>query len=113
MTETLTKTSVTTEVITVSNATLTVSNATIKGDDNVIYGSENTVIGNNNTVYGDFNTVEGCLANISGDNNIVTASKQGIINGMGDGTFAPKATVTRAQAAKVIYGLMNLVGGGK
>jgi len=37
----------------------------------------------------------------------------GIINGMGDGTFAPKATVTRAQAAKVIYGLMSLVGGGK
>ena len=38
---------------------------------------------------------------------------KGIINGMGDGTFAPKATVTRAQAAKVIYGLIELVGGGK
>ncbi len=37
----------------------------------------------------------------------------GIINGMGDGSFAPKATVTRAQAAKVIYGLMVLCGGGK
>ena len=37
----------------------------------------------------------------------------GIINGMGDGTFAPAGTVTRAQAAKVVYGLLNLVGGGK
>ena len=37
----------------------------------------------------------------------------GIINGMGDGTFAPSGTVTRAQAAKVVYGLLNLVGGGK
>lgn len=40
-------------------------------------------------------------------------SGAGIINGMGDGTFAPKATVTRAQAAKVIYGLLNLIGGDK
>lgn len=37
----------------------------------------------------------------------------GVINGMGDGTFAPEFTVTRAQMAKVIYGLMVLVGGGK
>jgi len=37
----------------------------------------------------------------------------GIINGMGDGTFAPAGTVTRAQAAKVVYGLLDLVGGGK
>ncbi len=28
----------------------------------------------------------------------------GIINGMGDGTFAPKANATRAQAAVIIYG---------
>ena len=35
-------------------------------------------------------------------------SASGIINGMGDGTFSPKTTVTRAQAAKVIYGLMML-----
>lgn len=41
----------------------------------------------------------------------LTAS--GVVNGMGDGTFSPKTTVTRAQAAKVIYGLMKLVGGGK
>ena len=40
-------------------------------------------------------------------------SGAGIINGMGDGTFAPAASVTRAQAAKVIYGLLELVGGGK
>ena len=37
----------------------------------------------------------------------------GIINGMGDGTFAPKGTVTRAQTAKVVYGLMSIIGGGK
>lgn len=31
----------------------------------------------------------------------------GVINGMGDGTFAPKANCTRAQAAKIIYTLIN------
>ena len=36
-------------------------------------------------------------------NNIVTAYKQGIINGMGDGTFGPQANATRAQAAVIIY----------
>jgi len=30
-----------------------------------------------------------------------------VINGMGNGTFAPKQTATRAQAAKVIAGLME------
>ena len=44
---------------------------------------------------------------------IKALTANGIVNGMGDGTFAPKATVTRAQAAKVIYGLMVLCGGGK
>ena len=34
----------------------------------------------------------------------------GIINGMGDGTFAPKAYCTRAQAARIIHGLMKLEG---
>ena len=29
----------------------------------------------------------------------------GIINGMADGSFAPNATATRAQAAKIIYGV--------
>ena len=32
----------------------------------------------------------------------------GIINGMGDGEYAPKQFVTRAQAAKIIYGIYNL-----
>ena len=35
-----------------------------------------------------------------------------IINGMGDGTFAPKNAVTRAQASKVVYELLMLIGGG-
>lgn len=35
----------------------------------------------------------------------------GIMEGMGDGTFSPKTTVTRAQAAKVIYELLTLIGG--
>ena len=30
-------------------------------------------------------------------------SNAGVINGMGDGSFAPKANLTRAQAAKIIY----------
>jgi len=34
-------------------------------------------------------------------------ASSGIINGMGDGTFSPKATATRAQAAKIINGLIN------
>ena len=44
---------------------------------------------------------------------IYIAAQKEVVAGMGDGTFAPRATVTRAQAAKVIYGLMVLVGGGK
>ncbi len=35
-------------------------------------------------------------------NNIVTAYKQGIINGMGDGTFAPEAGVLYEQAVKMV-----------
>jgi len=34
-----------------------------------------------------------------------------VINGMGDGTFAPKGQVTRAQASKVVYELLALIGG--
>lgn len=34
-----------------------------------------------------------------------------VINGMGDGSFAPKGIVTRAQAAKVVYELLALIGG--
>jgi len=33
----------------------------------------------------------------------------GIINGMGDGTYAPKQPVTRAQAAKVVYSVLGLL----
>ena len=44
---------------------------------------------------------------------VETLTAAGIINGMGDGVFAPCGTVTRAQAAKVVYGLLNLIGGGK
>lgn len=36
--------------------------------------------------------------------------KLGIINGMGDNTFAPGANATRAQAAKVIYVMMEVLG---
>ena len=39
-------------------------------------------------------------------------SNNGIINGMEDGSFAPKACVTRAQAAKMIYGAICLMNGG-
>lgn len=35
-------------------------------------------------------------------NNIITAYKQGIINGMGDGTFAPEAGVQYEQAVKMV-----------
>lgn len=35
-------------------------------------------------------------------------SEYGIVNGMGDGSFAPKATANRAQAAKVIYQILEL-----
>lgn len=37
--------------------------------------------------------------------------RAGIINGMGDDTFQPKGTATRAQAAQVIYGLYQQVQG--
>ena len=36
-------------------------------------------------------------------------SNLGIINGMGDGTYAPKQPVTRAQAAKVVYEVLGLI----
>ena len=32
-----------------------------------------------------------------------------VMNGMGDGRFAPKETATRAQAAKVIYEIAKLI----
>lgn len=36
--------------------------------------------------------------------------KIGVINGVGDNLFAPRATATRAQAAKMIYEMMKAVG---
>ena len=38
-------------------------------------------------------------------------SGAGVINGMGDGSFAPKSPVTRAQLAKVVYEILKLMGG--
>lgn len=35
-------------------------------------------------------------------------SANGIINGMGNGAFSPKASCTRAQAAKMIYAVLNI-----
>lgn len=57
-------------------------------------------------------TDNGAIASYAKDA-VAALSGAGIVNGMGDGTFAPKATVTRAQAAKVIYGLLTLIGGDK
>lgn len=63
--------------------------------------------------------VSGAAQNFSDSANISSYARDavnaltsaGIINGMGDGTFAPKAYVTRAQIAKVAYELLNLAGG--
>ena len=41
-----------------------------------------------------------------------TLCGSGILNGMGDGTFAPRGEVTRAQASKVVYELLIIIGGG-
>lgn len=43
--------------------------------------------------------------------NYVNASVElGIINGRSDNKFAPKGTATRAEAAQVIYNLLNKIG---
>lgn len=42
-------------------------------------------------------------------NSVDAAASYGIIQGMGDGTFAPKAALTRAQAAAVINRLANSI----
>ncbi len=42
-------------------------------------------------------------------NSVDAAYEYGLVTGMGDGTFAPKATLTRAQAAVVIDKLANLL----
>lgn len=41
---------------------------------------------------------------------VESLSAAGIVNGMGDGTFSPSATVTRAQAAQIIYSLSGRKG---
>ena len=38
---------------------------------------------------------------------VTALSRAGIINGVGDGCFAPKATAKRAEAAKIIYGILQ------
>ncbi len=43
-------------------------------------------------------------------NAVSALEKQGIINGMGDGTFAPVSNATRAQSAKIIYAMMEVLG---
>lgn len=41
---------------------------------------------------------------------VINMYKKGVINGISDGVFAPKASVTRAQAAKMIYELCKVRG---
>ena len=42
---------------------------------------------------------------------IANLAANGVINGMGDGTFAPKATLTRAQLAQLVYNVLVSIGG--
>ncbi len=42
---------------------------------------------------------------------VQTFADAGIINGMGDGTFAPASTATRGQAAKIIYEVRRKING--
>lgn len=42
---------------------------------------------------------------------VATLAKSKIIHGIGENTFAPDDSSTRAQAAKIIYGIMQLKGG--
>lgn len=38
---------------------------------------------------------------------VAMAVREGIVNGMGDGTFAPQANASRAQAAVMLFRLFN------
>ena len=40
---------------------------------------------------------------------ISTLNQLGVINGRGDGTFCPKDYATRAESAKIIYNILNIV----
>ena len=42
------------------------------------------------------------------DENIVKAHLYGIVNGYEDGSFRPKNSITRAEAAKILYGAAGL-----
>ena len=44
---------------------------------------------------------------------IAHLAADGVIKGMGDGTFAPKATLTRAQLAQLVYNVLVTIGGVK
>ncbi len=44
---------------------------------------------------------------------VANLAANGVINGMGDGTFAPKATLTRAQLAQLVYNVLVSIGGVK
>ena len=41
---------------------------------------------------------------------VLKMKQSGIINGVGNNSFAPKENATRAAAAKIIYGLSKAVG---
>ena len=67
------------------------------GVDNVFYGDTPT--------YSDVNPEHWAYSSVE------IASGLEIINGMGDGTFAPKKVVTRAQASKAVYEFLAVIGG--
>ncbi len=42
-------------------------------------------------------------------NEIYKLARAGVINGMDDGSFAPRNNITRAEAAKLLYGLFTVI----
>ena len=44
---------------------------------------------------------------------VIELSGAGVINGMGNGEFMPKASLTRAQASVLIFGICEILEGGK
>jgi len=47
------------------------------------------------------------LFKVNAKNAVYVMKETGIVNGIGDNLFAPKANATRAMAAKIIYGLVK------